>query len=166
MKILTITTLLLLLSSCIEPKEATNKSQIVSSMGLSVAKQFPNVKHISIEELDKLSLEDYILVDVRSKNELNVSMIPNAITKKNFEENIDQYKNKLIITYCTIGYRSSKYSKSIQGRGLKVYNLQESILGWAMRERPLINKGQETKKVHVYSDAWNFLPKGFTGVYK
>lgn len=166
MKILIIATLLLSLTSCIEPKEANNKSQIVKSMATSVTKQFPNIKHISIEELDKLNADNYILVDVRSPNELNVSMIPNAITQEQFEKNIDSYKNKKVISYCTIGYRSSKFTKLIQNKGIDSFNLKESILGWAMRERPLINKGKETKEVHVYSDAWNFLPKGYKGVYK
>ena len=166
MKILILTTLLLTLSSCIEPKNANNKSTIVTSMGNSVAKQFPNVKHISIEELEKLDPKEYILVDVRSKNELKVSMIKNAITKDDFKKSLDSYKNKKIISYCTIGYRSSKFSRTFQEKGFNTYNLKESILGWAMRKKSLMKAGKETKQVHVYSDAWNFLPKGYTGVYK
>ena len=158
--------LLLLLSSCVEPKEAKNKSKIIASMGESVAKQFPSVEHLTIEALSKMNANSYILVDVRSSNETKVSMLPGAILSSVFEKNEHKYKGKTIVAYCTIGYRSSKYVKRLNEKGIKALNLQESILGWAVRGMPLFSSGQETKKVHVYSDAWNILPEGYTGVYK
>lgn len=153
--------------SCIEPGKAQNKQQIVKSMGESTARQFSSVQHLTIEELEKLNSENYILVDVRSAPEQKVSMLPNAITQKKFEENPSLYKDKIIVAYCTIGYRSSMFAVKLQTQRQKVYNLKESILGWAARKKPLFDqKGKETKKVHVYSDAWNLLPEGYTGVYK
>jgi rhodanese-related sulfurtransferase len=166
MKTILLTSLLLLFSSCVEPKEAKNKAQIVASMGEGVTKQFPKVKHISIEEIQRLKKSDYIFVDVRSPNEIKVSTIPGAITADDFEKNMSKYKDKKIITYCTIGYRSSKYADKFKDQGLDIYNMRESILGWAARKLPLDKAGVETREVHVYSDAWNFLPEGYTGVYK
>lgn len=52
------------------------------------------------------------LVDVRTKAEQKVSMIPGAITLHEFELNLKQNPKKwresgqLVVTYCTIGYRS------------------------------------------------------------
>ncbi|OUR99850.1 hypothetical protein A9Q84_02140 [Halobacteriovorax marinus] len=166
MKTILIMISLVLLQSCFAPSKAQNKLQIVKSMGESTAKQFPTVKHLSIEDFEKLEASKYVLVDVRSAPERRVSMLPNAISKSEFEENPSKYQNKTIVTYCTIGYRSSKYAIKLQDKGLKVFSLKESILGWAVREKPLYIEGKETRKVHIYSDAWNFLPEGYTGVYK
>jgi len=167
MKTILLLTILAFLHSCVEPGRAQNKQQIVKSMGEATAKQFSSVNHLTIEELEKLDSSKYILLDVRSAPERKVSMLPKAITQSMYEENPSLYKDKIIIAYCTIGYRSSKYAMKLQNKGIKVYNLKESILGWASRKKPLYDKnGKETKRVHVYSDAWNFLPEGYTGVYK
>ncbi|WP_127713972.1 rhodanese-like domain-containing protein [Halobacteriovorax sp. HLS] len=157
---------ILCLTACIGPEEAKDKSLVVSSMADGVEKQFPQIKHLPIEEFLKLEKASYVLVDVRSPNELKTSTLPNSITKAEFEANIDQYKNKLVVSYCTIGYRSSKYAIHLQNKGFKAVNLKESILGWVMKGQKVYSKDIETNKVHVYSDAWNLLPKGYIGVYK
>jgi rhodanese-related sulfurtransferase len=66
------------------------------------------------------------LVDVRTKAEQKVSMIPGAITLHEFESQLKQNPNKwqgdgaLVITYCTIGYRSGLEAQRLR----EVYNLR------------------------------------------
>ena len=74
--------------------------------------------------------DDYLLVDVRSPAEQNVSIISNAITMEEFESNFDQYQTRIndnsttVVTYCTIGYRSG-----LEGRRLRdEYKLHGKIM--------------------------------------
>lgn len=157
---------LLLFQSCLKPEEAQNKFQIVSSMGATLEKQYSAIPHISIEEFQTLDKDSLILVDNRSTPEIEISYIPNSVTKEVFEENLPNYHGKKIIVYSTIGNRSSKYVHILKDKNIDAYNLKEGILGWAHRKLPLLSSGKETKRVHVYTDAWNFTPEGYEGVYK
>ncbi|PIK16208.1 rhodanese-like domain-containing protein [Halobacteriovorax sp. JY17] len=166
MKTFIIMTTLLLLQSCLKPEEVENKSQVVKSMGETIAKQYSDINHLSIEDFQALSKESYVLIDIRSKPEIEISYIPNSITQKFFEENLSNYQGRKVIVYSTIGPRSSKYVRILRDKKFDAYNLQEGILGWAHRKLPLLESGNETHRLHVYTDAWNFAPKGYEGVYK
>lgn len=157
---------LLILQSCLKPEEAQNKAKIVKSMGETVAKQFSDISHITIEELGSLDSASYIIVDIRSQPEIEVSYIPNSLTQKKFEQELPNLNGKKIIVYSTLGPRSSKYVRLLREKKIDAYNLKEGILGWAHRKLPLLSKGKETKRVHIYTDAYSFTPVGYEGVYK
>ncbi|MDM4015235.1 rhodanese-like domain-containing protein [Roseiconus lacunae] len=59
----------------------------------------------------------FVVVDVRSDKEVNVSIIPGAITKVAFERNKSRYKDKLIIPCCTVGSRSGADAKQLAKSG-------------------------------------------------
>ena len=166
MKRFIIISILVLLQSCLKPEEVENKAKVVKSMGETVAKQFSDINHISIEDFELLDKDTYVLVDVRSAPEVKISYIPNSVTQKYFEENLSDYRGKKVVAYCTIGSRSSKYVRILGDKGFDAYNLKEGILGWAHRKYPLLESGKDTRRVHVYTDAWNFTPLGYEGVYK
>jgi len=157
---------LLLLQSCLKPDEVQNKFQIVKSMGETLEKQYSTIPHISIEDFQSLDKNTFILVDNRSAPEIEISYIPNSITQKVYEENLPNYIGKKVVVYSTIGNRSSKYVLILKDKNIDAYNLKEGILGWAHRKLPLLSSGKETQRVHVYTDAWNFTPVGYEGVYK
>ena len=81
----------------------------------------------------------YTLVDVRSKPEQQVSMIPNAITLDQFEANLNANRNDkkpspseahVVVTYCTIGYRSGLEAQRLRDQyNLNVRNL-DGIVGY------------------------------------
>ena len=87
----------------------------------------------------------YTLVDVRSKPEQQVSMIPNAITLEQFEANLNANANAnvnrndkkpssleahVVVTYCTIGYRSGLEAQRLRDQyNLNVRNL-DGIVGY------------------------------------
>jgi rhodanese-related sulfurtransferase len=142
-----------------------NPKKTVAAMAATVEKQFPQTTHLSIEEYQK-NKDEYVLVDVRSEKEVKISKIPGALTRKEFETKRKLYKDKKILTYCTIGVRSSKYVISLKQERFEAYNLKESILGWTHRGLPLIGpEGKETRKVHVYAEAWNLVAKGYKGIW-
>ncbi len=133
------------------------KESIITTAGVS---------EVSLKDIKALNPSEFVLVDVRSKKEQQTSMIPGAIPLKEFEASMGKYKGKKVITYCTIGYRSSRYSKTLFKKGFRVFNLKGSLLGWVSSGGDLVNKaGLSTKKVHVYSSKWNLLPSGFEGVW-
>ena len=73
-----------------------------------------------------------VVVDVRTEAERAVSVIKGAVTKEQYEADVNgEYVGKKIVAYCTIGYRSGKYvEKLIKDKGVDAYNLRGSILAW------------------------------------
>ncbi|MEM0927647.1 MAG: rhodanese-like domain-containing protein [Planctomycetota bacterium] len=107
---------------------------------------------------------DFVVVDVRSDQEVAVSMIPGAILKKDFEMNRKQYRGKTVIPYCLVGGRSSAYAKKLVADDFAVKNYKESILGWIGGGLPLQTlDGKPTKRVHVASSRYK-VPTGYTRV--
>jgi rhodanese-related sulfurtransferase len=137
----------------------------VENMYLAIKSNFSEVPEIKLSEIDKLIQENGIqFVDVREEKERSISIIPNAISKEEFEGHIDKYKSKKIVVYCTIGYRSASYAKKLKKMGIKAYNLEGSILGWVHDGRQVVSEdGKVSKRVHVYGPPWNYPPTGLTG---
>lgn len=154
--------------SCINPQTAAkNKKKSVEVMAEQIAKKFPGAPQVSIEDyLDWKSSahQPIVLVDVRADREIKISMLPDSITKEEYERDSSKYKDHIVVAYCTIGYRSSEYVKKLKSKKINAFNLKESLLGWAHRGLSFSSKGLETTKAHVYEEAWNFLPEGYTGV--
>ena len=133
----------------------------------------PKVETIETADLDKMiqhqreaeakaketgtepSKPDFIIVDVRTDAEVNVSVIPSAITKARYEKNKKQYEGRIVIPYCTVGVRSGAYAKQLVGNGVKVKNYKGSILKWIDAGLPLVTlDGKPTNRVHTYSDRY------------
>lgn len=92
----------------------------------------------------------FVLVDVRSDDEIAVSIIPGAITKQQFEKEKDKYRDKLIVPYCLVGGRSAAYANELKKAGLLVKNYKGSIVEWVIAEQPLVTlKGEPTNKVFI-----------------
>ena len=107
-----------------------------------------------------------VLVDVRTPQERQVSMLPGAIDSERFEQHQDAYLNKTIIVYCTIGYRSGLYTQTLREQGFDAYNLREGILGWTHINGKLVDAhNRPTRQVHVYSSNWRFAVRDYDAVY-
>lgn len=77
---------------------------------------------ITYQELKKL--KNYILVDVRTKQEYDISHIPNAelIPLNTINEHIQLDKNKTIVVYCQSGNRSKQAKEKLKSLGYTVYD--------------------------------------------
>ncbi len=114
---------------------------------------------ISVEELHA-NMEDYVILDAREMEEYKVSHIPKAIyvgyddPELGLIKSID--KDKKLLFYCSIGYRSEKIGEKAKEMGFKeVYNLYGSIFEWANKGYELEDASkQETKKIHGYNWIW------------
>jgi len=130
------------------------------------AKDFPYVPDITVEAFQKLKKTNkVILVDVRSEKEQKVSMIPSAITAKEFEKDAERYKDYIIVVYCTIGYRSGKYVKKLRKKGFNAFNLIGGVLSWAHAGQKFSSPVGDSLKVHVYGKKWNLVPEGYKAVW-
>ena len=117
------------------------------------------VPTVSPNDVKKMS--NALVLDAREREEFEVSHLPNAvfIGYKNFEKDAlaNVPKDKPIVVYCSIGYRSEKVGEKLQKMGFtKVFNLYGSIFEWVNQGNPLIdNQGNATPKVHTYNRGWS-----------
>jgi rhodanese-related sulfurtransferase len=129
-------------------------------------KSFPDVPDLTVEKLIAMrERSDIVLVDRREPKEQEVSMLPGAVTSEEFERNLEEYKDKTIVVYCTIGSRSGHYAKRLIRDGMRAYNLKGSILAWTHAGQKLITERKETRRVHVYGRRWNLAPEGYEAVW-
>ncbi len=106
-----------------------------------------------------------ILLDVRSAQERAVSMIPGAVTEAEFMR-IYQAKPKLVVVYCTIGYRSGERARELRAQGIDARNLRGGILAWIAHGGALYDSlGKVTHQVHVYAKAWAVVPANYSAVF-
>jgi sodium/bile acid cotransporter 7 len=129
------------------------------------ADDFPRAPQITVEEYAALADSGaVVLVDVRERRERRISIIPGAITRSEFEKRRDQYADRLVVVYCTIGYRSGEYTEEIMD-SVRAANLIGGVLAWAHAGKRFVKGGQPTRKVHVYGRKWNLLPAGYSAVW-
>lgn len=114
---------------------------------------------VGVEDLKKM--DEVLLVDTRKKKEYQVSHIPGAIFGGYSDFDIARLgnipKDKAIVVYCSIGYRSEKIGEKLQKAGFSnVSNLYGSIFEWANQGNPLEDQaGNPTKKIHTYNKKWS-----------
>ena len=108
-----------------------------------------------------------ILLDARSIKEYQVSHIAGARFTDYDSFDANQLsgipKDRPIIVYCSVGYRSERVGEKLLAAGHKnVYNMYGGIFQWVNEGRPVVNsKEQPTDSVHTYSMEWSvWLHKG------
>ncbi|MCG6924648.1 MAG: rhodanese-like domain-containing protein [Acidobacteria bacterium] len=129
--------------------------------------KFPGVPEITVEALAEqlAGPEPPVLVDVRGDREREVSTIPGAISRQEFEERRGELAGREIVTYCTIGYRSGLYTRKLVEDGWRASNLRGSIVSWTHVGGELVKYGAPTRRVHVYGKRWNLVAEGYEAVW-
>ncbi len=115
---------------------------------------------ISVDQLEEMK-DNVILLDAREPKEYKVSHIPGAILvgydhwDKDMVSDLD--RNKPVVLYCSVGYRSEKLGEKLQNMGFKrIYNLYGSIFEWANQNKPLVDSDDSpTREVHCYNKKWS-----------
>lgn len=161
---------------------STYRKEEVLNAVKNYSQMFPSVELLSSDDL-LMMLKDNekckpILVDVRSQAEINISRIPGAITKEDFEKRIKtetKLKTSTIVPYCTIGYRSGEYGTKLKNEGFQnVYN-GDGIISYTYSADPTNSNGClvyeskpgvfiQTNKVHVFSDQFNLVSEHYEPV--
>jgi len=143
-----------------------DKRQKIDYMYAGYKKQFPEVRDISPQKVMALRSEGKtVLIDIREPREQQVSMLPGAITEKEFLNDPTKYKDAVKIAYCTISYRSGKFAQKLQKKGIIVYNLKGGMLAWVHAGGNVFNQNGETHRIHVYGRKWDLGPKGYRAVW-
>jgi UPF0176 protein len=132
-------------------------------------------KRLSPEELLRLYEEgkDFVIVDARNWYESKIGKFKNAITppmknfrewKKVVDEDLKEYKNKTVVTYCTGGIRCEKASAYMVERGFNdVYMLDGGIVNFIKKfpdtyweggmfvfdERRVVNPNSKEELKHI-----------------
>jgi rhodanese-related sulfurtransferase len=142
-----------------------NQTAFAQESGKQVIAPVTKVNEIRKLQQDETKKDTFVLVDVRSVEEINVSVIKGAITKAQFERDIEKHKQKAIIVYCTSGVRSANYANQLKQKGWNAYNYKGSILDWCKNKLPLTTvDGNATNRVHTYS-VWNRVPSQYKAVH-
>ncbi|MEX2444090.1 MAG: rhodanese-like domain-containing protein [Alkalispirochaeta sp.] len=97
--------------------------------------------------------EDVYLLDVRSREEWDVSRLPEAelVAFDGFDlAQIDHIpRDARIILYCAVGRRSGSVGEELRSAGYTdVWDMYGGILLWAERDLPLIDAKGPTRRVH------------------
>jgi rhodanese-related sulfurtransferase len=99
-----------------------------------------------------------VLLDVRSQEERDVSTIPGAITKAQFEAAPERYADKDVVCFCTVGYISGAEACAYRRKGHNnVKNMGDgALLGYTLAKsaagvpKPLVKPdGTPTNDVHI-----------------
>ena len=124
------------------------------------------IPSLSTQELQTLTAGTYLLIDVRTPEEILVSRIPGSITQAEFSLfSPDDLNDKTLITTCTVGYRSGVQAtllrKQFPSPSTKIYN-HEGIVPYThaceKSERMLVKpNGKPTTTVHTYGSQWAYI---------
>ncbi|HSW54434.1 MAG TPA: rhodanese-related sulfurtransferase [Ignavibacteriaceae bacterium] len=132
-------------------------------------------KRLSPKELLRFYEEgkDFVIVDARNWYESKIGKFKNAITppmknfrewKKVVDEDLKEYKNKTVVTYCTGGIRCEKASAYMFEKGFKdVYQLDGGIVNFIKKfpdtyweggmfvfdERRVVNPNSKEELKHI-----------------
>jgi sodium/bile acid cotransporter 7 len=145
--------------------DAKNRARI-KAMYRDYEKDFPDVEGIDPPEAMQLLRQGKaVFVDVREKKEKRVSMLPGAITEEELLQHVEKYKDRILIGYCTISYRSGRLAQKLKDRGIVMLNLRGGLLAWVHEGGKVYDANGETRRIHVYGRKWNLGPEGYEAVW-
>ena len=148
--------------------ELTNgdKRKKINNMYNEYKRQFPEVIDISTQEAMKLAdMQQVVFIDAREPEEQMISMLPGAITEREYLNHPEKYTDVVKIAYCTISYRSGLLAQKLQKNGVVLYNLQGGLLAWVHDGGKVFDRNGESKRIHVYGRKWNLGPTGYEAIW-
>lgn len=125
-----------------------------------------SVTEISVDSLEQC-VGEVVLLDARELAEFNVSHIKGArhvgYDKFTTASLSDIPKNKRIVVYCSVGFRSEKVTEKLIAAGYtNIANLYGGMFEWVNQGNTVVdNTGKSTLRVHAFSKAWGiWLTRG------
>ena len=131
--------------------------------------EFNDVPQLSAKmwgELTETQRQEMVLVDVRTEPEIDVSIIPGAITWDEYQANQSKYEGQAVVTYCTVGYRSAHAARELREQGVTAYNFYGGIIAWTQVHGTLHDlTGAITNRVHTYGSRWDFVSSEYQSTW-
>ena len=136
-------------------------------------RSFADIPRISGKEVMRLreSGRQVMLIDVRSREEMEISVLPGSVAADDFERECrsrpEQYRDAILVPYCTIGFRSGLYCRRLLagecGSGLPAPDVRngEGVVLWSF-DVGSFEGGART--LHVYGSEWDVAATGFETV--
>jgi sodium/bile acid cotransporter 7 len=141
------------------------KLKTIYDMYADYRMSFPEVEDVTPRvAMGLMKSEKVVFVDIREPKEQRVSMLPGAITGESFGKDSEKYKDHIVISYCTISYRSGVFARGLRNRGVIIYNLKGGLLAWVHEGGKVYDAKGETKRIHVYGKKWDYPPAGYEAV--
>jgi rhodanese-related sulfurtransferase len=146
--------------------DTTSDSHTWGGALLMVRTDFPAVRHISTTDLAGWQAdptrEAPLLLDTRAVEEYEVSHLRGAVLADSdtaIQEALrGQSRDRAIVLYCSVGYRSSDAAQKLQQQGYQnACNLEGSIFAWANEGRPVVRGDEAVSEVHPFNDEWGVL---------
>lgn len=153
--------------SCIDLTPYKNKAEVIENMSKSLQMQHPLIETLSAKEVfNKIESKsfDYLLVDIRSEDHIKLSTIPGAVSVVQFLPAKNNFKDKLIILYSTIGLGANELATQLNNEGFHSVILRGGTLAWAQENFDFIHGNNPTKEIFIENEAWNLLPDNYKGV--
>jgi rhodanese-related sulfurtransferase len=112
-----------------------------------------------------------IFLDAREPREYEVSHLNGAkyVGYDHFSmDSLQQIpKNRRIVVYCSVGYRSEKIAEKLIAAGYTdVANLYGGIFEWVNQGQTVVNKKGTTEEVHAYDRTWGVWLRRGKKVYR
>ena len=91
---------------------------------------------ITVDELKGLNSGEYVLYDIRNKDERNYGFIPEsvAVTAEELPSAAGKTKDKKLIIYCARGIVSLDAAKRLCEEGFEAYSLKDGYISWLRSE--------------------------------
>lgn len=132
-----------------------------------------NISHYQLQTLlPAIDNHHVLLFAVRRPEEYQMSRIKGSIQitpEMSAQDFISRYgksiRNKTLIFYCSVGYRSSEFIQRIEKQARKnsvieMSNLEGGIFRWYNERHQVINNDGETDEMHPSDDSWaNLIEK-------
>jgi rhodanese-related sulfurtransferase len=145
----------------------------LTAIEATIAATYEEIGEISGSKLDSLlasaDSSRLVLFDTRPVAEFEQSHIRKAI-RVNPDASADAFflahdsliRDKDVVLYCSVGYRSSILAVRLQQRALEsgatsVANLRGGLFRWYNEGRPVFNSAGETDEIHPYDTWWGRL---------
>jgi rhodanese-related sulfurtransferase len=116
---------------------------------------------LRVEAVKEKGMHHFVILDTREPEEYAVSHLEGArpVGYESFDEAVvrDIPKDKPVLVYCSVGYRSERIGEKLQEMGFKeVYNLYGGIFDWKNTGNPVVDEsGKPTDTVHTYNRRWS-----------
>jgi rhodanese-related sulfurtransferase len=146
------------------PSDPAAREARVEALYQQLRGDFPAVVEVRADALVGGAVE-VVWVDVRPAAERAVSTLPGAVPSEVIEADPDAWRERRLVAYCTVGYRSGRWAEAWSARGLRVENLAGGVLAWSWAGGGFEAGGAATTAVHVYGPAWDLLAPGYASTW-